>query len=111
MPALIKDGPRPLEREAERPRSALATLATQVLLLALVDLHGPTERDRLSAERFFFGDADVSLLMFWCAVLGWDADALRQGVRRQQREGRTLRRLSGRIRWMPTSGDSLAAAG
>ncbi|CAN5818290.1 hypothetical protein BH24ACI4_BH24ACI4_13310 [soil metagenome] len=111
MPALIKNGPRPLEPEAERPRTPHATLATQVLLLALLDLHSLTECDRLSAERFFFGDADVSLLMFWCAVLGWDADALREGVRRQQREGRTFERLRGRIRWIPTAEESFAAAG
>lgn len=107
----IRNGSRPLERGAERPRTPLATLGTEVLLLALVDLHGPTERERISAERFFFGGADVSLLTFWCAVLGWDADALREGIRQQQREGRTLRRLSGRIRWMPTPEESSAAAG
>ena len=111
MPTPRKNGPRPVEREAERPRTPLATLATQVLLLALVDLHGPTGCDRVSAERFFFGDADDSLLMFWCAVLGWDANALREGIRRQQRQGHTFRRLRGRTQWMPTPEESFAATG
>ena len=111
MPARMKNGPPPLDREADTPGDLIATLATQVLLLALVDLHSPSECDRSSAERFFFGDAEVSLLMFWCAVLGWDAEALRQGIRREQREGRTFRRLRGRTCWMPTADEPFAAAG
>ena len=104
-------GPRPLERPSARALTPLASLACEVLLLGLLDLHAPTERDRISAERFFFGDPEISLLVFWCAVLGVDADALRESIRRHQREGRSPLRLGSRIRWIVTRHEPLAAAG
>lgn len=65
---IMTKGPRPLERPSARALTPLASLACEVLLLGLLDLHAPTERDRISAERFFFGGPEISLLVFWCAV-------------------------------------------